>query len=338
MDEIEVLRTAFGDDEVPSHAAESRARAALHQRMSSRSSKEHRVTSASLHRRHRFAITAWVAVAAAVAAVAVVAVSVSGGDDQAPAIEAAPPVSSATTGVLPFARPASAAEYLENAAWTAERKAWTEPRADQFMYIEKLELRNKPAYENEHPNDAIRPDLSETRKLQEWNSVDGQTRAFYENGRLVVKRRGEGGEHWDRITWATITSMTSPEKVPDAVPGPGSLAIELDAFVGQYVVPPNVQAAIYRHLAQMPRMTVNPDAVNVDGRPAVGLGRIIEGYLSQELLFDKQTYQLIGERLVAIKDHVTSGSDSDSVSRRGDVYRQVIYSKSIIVDRPGDTR
>jgi hypothetical protein len=326
MDEVRVLREAFGDDEVPSQEAENRARAALHQLMSS---KEQRVTSIS---RRRFAITAGLAAAAAVAVVAGVAVVVT--DEDTPA----PPLSEPAKEVLPFARPASAAEYLENAAWTAERRPWKDPRPDQFMYIETLELRNKPAYEREHPNGAIRPDLSENRKIQEWCSVDGQTRASYQDGRLVVTKRGENGESWDRIAWPTITSMTSPDKVPDAVPGPGSLAIELDAFIGQYVVPPNVQAAIYRHLAQAPGMTINPDAVNIDGRPAVGLGRIVEGYLSQELLFDQETYQFIGERLVAIKDHVTHGDDADLVSHRGDVYRQVIYAKMTIVDHPGDTR
>jgi hypothetical protein len=154
----------------------------------------------------------------------------------------------------------------------------------------------------------------------------------------VVTRRGEGGETWDRIAWSTITSMTTPDKVPDGVPGPGSMAVDLDAFIGQYVVPPNVQAAIFRRLAKEPGMTLNPDAVNIDGRPAVGLGRVIEGYLSQELLFDQQTYQFIGQRLVAIKDHVTHGDDGDAVSHRGDVYRQVIYSTMTIVDRPGDTQ
>ena len=335
MDVNGVLREAFGADEVPSRAAEDRARAALYQRMSS---KEQRVTSLDQHRRSRFAIMAGVVVAAAVTIAVVAVVVSSGGDGAAPVPVAAPTLSSPASGVLPFARPASAAEYLENAAWTAERKPWKNPRPDQFMYIETLQLRNKPAYENEHPNDPIKAGMGENRKLQEWNSIDGQTRASYKDGRLVVTRRGEGGETWDRIAWSTITSMTSPDKVPDGVPGPGSMGIGLDAFIGQYVVPPNVQAAIFRHLAQTPGMVINPDAVNIDGRPAVGLGRIIEGYLSQELLFDKQTYQFIGERLVAVKDHVTHGDDGDSVSHRGDVYRQVIYSKMAIVDRPGDTR
>jgi hypothetical protein len=335
MDVTDLLHEAFGADEVPSQDAEHRARAALYQRMSS---KGQLVTSIDRRRRNRFAITAGVAVAAVVAVVAGVAVTVMSRDGHVPVPIAVPTLGSPAGGVLPFARPASAAEYLENAAWTAERRPWKDPRPGQFMYIETLQLRNKPAYEKQNPNGAIRPDLSENRKIQEWNSVDGQTRAGIENGKLVVTKRGEGGEYWDRIAWSTITSMTSPDKVPDGVPGPGSMGVVLDAFIGQYVVPPNVQAAIFRHLAQTPGMAINPDAVNIDGRPAVGLGRIIEGYLSQELLFDKETYQFIGERLVAIKDHVTHGDDGDLVSHRGDVYRQVIYAKMIIVDRPGDTQ
>ncbi|MEV0129258.1 hypothetical protein AB0H83_12475 [Dactylosporangium sp. NPDC050688] len=331
VDEIDVLREAFGPDEVPSQAAQNQARAALRQRMSS---KEQRVTSRPMFRRRQFVLTAGIAVAAAAAVVTGVAVVATRGEDRGPAPKAQPVPSTPAKGVLPYLRPASAAEYLENAAWTAERRPWQDPRPDQFMYIETLQLRNKPAYEREHPNDAIRPELSENRKVQEWWSVDGQTRASYENGRLVVAKVGQG-EYWTRVEWSTITAMTSPEKVPDAVRGPGSLGVDLDAFIGQYVVPPNVQAAIFRHLAQSPGMTLNPDAVNIDGRPAVGLGRTLKGYLSQELLFDKETYQFIGERLVAIKDHVTHG---DLVSRRGDVFRQAIYAKLIIVDKPGDTQ
>jgi hypothetical protein len=105
-----------------------------------------------------------------------------------------------------------------------------------------------------------------------------------------------------------------------------------DALAGQYVLPPEVKAAIFRHLAQQPGMKVNPDAVNLDGHPAIGLGRLVEGYLSQELLFDKQTYTLIGERLIAVKDERGTGD-----GRKGQLYRQVIYRKMAIVDRLGET-
>jgi hypothetical protein len=335
MDEIRALHDAFGPDEIPSEATENRARAALRQKMHA---KEQTVTTVDRRTRLRFAIAAGVAVAAAVAVVAAVAVT-RPGDEQPPPPKAGGPVRpTSASAVLPYARPASAAEFLENAAWTAERRPWTEPRPEQFMYIETLELRNKPSYENQHPNDPIKPGLGENRKVQRWYSVDGQTMAGYENGKLVVTKQDQNGRSFARVAWPTITAMNSPEKVTDDVHGPGSMGVDLDAFIGQYVLPPNVQAAIFRYLAQESGMKTNPDAVNIDGRPAIGLGRTIEGYLSQELLFDKQTYALIGERLVAIKDHVTHGDDADLVSHKGDVFRQVIYAKMIIVDKAGDTR
>jgi hypothetical protein len=330
MDEIRTLEVVFGPDETPSPAAENRARMALHERMTPMT---RAVTTKGRHRRARFAIIAGVAVASAAAVVGALVVTRVG--DNA---HTAPPKAAGQTdvsAVLPFARPVSAAEYLENAAWTAERKPWTDPRPGQFMYIETLELRNQPAFENQHPNDPIKPGLGENRKIQEWFRVDGQVQARNQNGKLVVTNPDE---NMDRVAWSTIVGMDSPDKVPDWVPGPGSMSIDLDAFIGQYVLPPKVQAAIFRHLAHEPGMTINPDAVNIDGRPAIGLGRILEGYLSQELLFDKQSYAFIGERLVAIKDHVTHGDDSDLVSHKGDVFRQVIYSKMIIVNQPGDTK
>jgi hypothetical protein len=331
MDEIRTLEAVFGPDKTPSAAAENRARMALHERMTP-------MTRAAItkHRRTRFGIIAGVAVASAAAVVGAVVVTRVGGDAHTPPPKVAGPAGSTNaSAVLPFARPANAAEYLENAAWTAERKPWTGPRPDQFMYIETLELRNKPAYENQHPNDPIKPGLGENRKIQEWFRVDGQVQARNQNGTVVVTKPDE---NMDRVAWSTIIGMDTPDKVPDWVPGPGSMSVDLDAFIGQYVLPPKVQAAIFRHLAHEPGMTINPDAVNIDGRPAIGLGRILEGYLSQELLFDKQSYAFIGERLVAIKDHVTHGDDGDAVSHKGDVYRQVIYSKMIIVGQPGDTK
>jgi hypothetical protein len=336
MDEISTLREAFSQDEVPSQAVENRARVALHQRTTATARS---VTGTGRHRRTRFAISSGVAVAAAAAVIAGVAVTRAGSQDHPTPPGAVGRAGPSSASALPFPRPVSAPQYLVNAAWTAERKPWTDPRPDQFMYIETLELRNTPAYENRYPNAAIRPGLAQNRKVQAWYSVDGQIEATYQNGKLVVTTRGQNHEFFDRIPWSTITAMDSPEKVKDDVMAPvGSYGVTLDAFIGQYVVPPNVQAAIFRHLARDPGMTINPDAVNIDGHPAIGLGRILEGYLSQELLFDKQTYAFIGERLVAIKDHVTHGDDMDLVSHKGDVFRQVVYAKMIIVDHAGDTR
>lgn len=320
MDELTMLREAFGPDEAPSLTTETRARTALTAQMHDKS------------HRTRTIVVGLAAAAAVVAVTATVAVR-NIGHEHGPGHEPAP-----VANVLPFLHPANVAQYFENAAWTAERRRWVDPQPDQFMYTETVELRNQRAYENQHPNDALVPGKTENRTIQQWNRVDGQVQAEMRNGRLEVVERG-GNVTWDRLKWAEISALTTPEKVASWVAHPDpAFSVELTAMIGQYVLPPKVQAAIFRYLAQQPDMRLNPDAVNIDGRPAIGLGRVVEGYLSQELLFDQQTYALIGERVVAVADHVTHGDDADLVAHKGDVFRQVIYAKMIIVDRPGDTQ
>jgi hypothetical protein len=179
------------------------------------------------------------------------------------------------------------------------------------------------------------PGKASYRDFQRWERVDGQVQGTIEKGKLVVHHQGDAGGQWTALDWATISGLTTPEKVSAWVADPGPVGMDISALVGQYVLPPAVKAAMFRYLAAQPGMKLNPDAVNLDGRPAIGLGRIEEGYLSRELLFDKQTYALVGERLIAIKDHVTQGSDEDLVSHKGDLYRQVIYRRMAIVDRAG---
>jgi hypothetical protein len=246
-----------------------------------------------------------------------------------------PQAGPAARQAVPYLRPVSAAQILENAAWSVEQEKWVDPRPDQFMYVATLEMRNPPAYEAKRPNGALAPGKAKYREVQMWNRVDGQVQASIRNGKLEVHRPGEDSTTWAFVPWSQIVKLTTPEKVAYYLDHPeGGVMAMPEALAGQYVLPPNVKAAIYRYLARQPGMKVNPDAVNLDGHPAIGLGRVVEGYLSQELLFDKQTYALIGERMIAVADHVNRGDDGTSYTHKGDLFRQVIYRNMIIVDRP----
>ncbi|MCU7724392.1 CU044_5270 family protein [Actinoplanes sp. KI2] len=321
MDEISILRETFDPDAAPSPAAQQRARVAL----------QHRITPPRRAQRRWFPIAVGVATATAVAA-ALVTIKPNAA---APPSPGAGPASRLAS--VPYLRPVSAAQILENAAWSVEQEKWVDPRPDQFMYVDTLEMRNPPAYESKKPNGALVPGQAKYRDVQVWNRIDGQVQASMKNGKLAVHRQGDGGGQWGFVPWSQIVKLTSPEKVAYYLEHPeGGVMADPEALAGQYVLPPNVKAAIYRYLAQQPGMKVNPDAVNLDGHPAIGLGRVEEGYLSQELLFDKQTYALIGERLIAVTDHVNRGDDGTSYTHKGDLFRQVIYRKMIIVDRPGD--
>ena len=327
MDEISILRETFDPDIAPSPDAERRARSALQNRLAAPAPARRRLS-------WRLSIPV---VATAAAAVAAIAIGNAGGSAPVgPAGKQAP--SAGRTAALPYLRPVGAAQILENAAWTAEQETWVNPSPTQFMYVETLEMRNQPSYEQQHPNGAMVPGKAQYRTVQEWSRIDGQVWASMRNGQLDVHRQGQDGGYRAFVPWSQVVKLTTPEKVAAYLEHPeGGVVAMPEALAGQYVLPPNVKAAIYRYLAQQPGMKVNPDAVNLDGHPAIGLGRIVEGYLSQELLFDKQTYALIGERLIAVADHVNRAADGTTYTHKGDLFRQVIYRHMIIVDQPGDT-
>lgn len=322
MDEISILRDTFDTDTAPSPAAQQRARAALQGRIDG-------VATSARRRQWRLRIPIGIGVVTAAAVVGAFAVA-----DQGVVAPTRPDVQES----VPYLRPVSAVQYLENAAWFAERERWVEPRKDQFMYVETREMRNPQGYEQQHPNGALVPGKAEYRTIQSWNRIDGQVQASIRNGRLEVQRQGDNNSSWAHLDWSEISGMTTPAKVRAFVEHPrGPVSMDPDALIGQYVLPPAVRAAVFRYLAQQPGMRLNPDAVNIDGRAAIGLGRVEEGYLAQELLFDKQTYRLIGERLIAVADHTNRADDGTTYTHKGDLLRQVIYARQGIVDEPGDT-
>ncbi|MEU4242557.1 CU044_5270 family protein [Actinoplanes sp. NPDC026619] len=327
MDEISILHETFDDDVTtsPSPEAEQRARHAL----------QNRITAPAPVRRR---LSWWLSIPVAATAAAVVAVVVAGnvnGKGAPGPTTAGPALSAAPVAALPYLKPVSAAQVLENAAWTAEQEAWVNPAPTQFMYVETLEMRNKPGYEQKHPNGTLLPGKAEYRTIQEWNRIDGQVWASKRNGKLEVNHQGQNGGWKAFVPWSQVVKLTSSAVIDAYLEHPeGGVTAEPWALAGQYVLPPDVKAAIFRYLAQQPGVQVNPDAVNLDGRPAIALGEVIEGYLSRELLFDKDTYSLIGDRLVAVNDETAPNS---SHHKKGDLLRQVIYRKMIIVDKAGDT-
>ncbi|MEU7876204.1 CU044_5270 family protein [Dactylosporangium sp. NPDC049140] len=324
MDEMTALREAFGPDPEPAAGTRDRARAALLRHM------EPAPVAAPAHRRRRWPLrVALTAAAAAAAVIGVVAVENFGTVDDSG--------KGYSTAGLPFPKPASAAEVLTNAAWAATRKPWADPRPDQFMYNESRQLRNEVAYERDHPNDPIVPGRTRTITLQEWKRIDAQVMATNEGGELRVYRQG-GDVTWGQLDYNQLKTLDTPDKVLAWDKAPKNYGVVLDALLGQYVLPPKVEAAFYGALARGEDVRLNPDAVNLDGRPAIGLGRVIAGYLAQELLFDPSTYRLIGQREVAVAEHhETDEHGDDDFTPVGALLRQVIYTRAVIVDRVGAT-
>ena len=98
-----------------------------------------------------------------------------------------------------------------------------------------------------------------------------------------------------------------------------------------------VEATIFRAIGQLSRVTLDRDAVNVDGRRALALGRLEEGWLSDEILLDPNTFELIGERSIAIADHTSTALDGTTTVNKGTLENQLVRTAAAIVDKPGQT-
>jgi hypothetical protein len=329
VNEIDVLKDVFGPDEVPSAAAHDRARAALLDRISG---------PGPARRRPRWAvrITAVVATAAAAAVGVVVLENVGPAEVPQPGTSR-PGTSRPVVAALPFAKPAKAAELLENAAWAAANKPWTPPRDDQFMYVETISTRNQRKILDAAPNGPLVPGKTETVRAENWMRVDGDVMADRDNGGRTEVTKRTAQMSWFTIPYADLAALTTPDKVDRWIAAPKTVGADPDALLMQYVLPPDVEAAIFRWLARQPGVRVDLGSVNLDGRPAIALTWTVEGYLKKDLLFDPKTYALIGDRLVAVKNHVSKGDDGTSRTRAGDVFRLVVRNRAGIVDKPGDT-
>jgi hypothetical protein len=335
MDDLTVLRDAFEELEPPA-AALNRARAALLNHI-------HGVRPAPRRRGLRRRWRPLVPVAAALAAAAIAAVAVvhmdtdHSGTGSGTRTVAVPPAPGASGTAVPYRRPASAVQYLENAAWVARREQWTVPRPDQFMYIEVQSLHNDKALEDAQPNGRLVPGRTHVEVARTWKRIDGQVEAHLEQGRLVVGQQGRG-DAWAQLPYNELTALDTPEKVLSYESHPtGSAGLTLDEWLAQYVLPPPVRSAVFRALAWGTDVRLDPDAVNIDGRPAVALILTEEGYISTELLFDKGTYNLIGRRTIVIADHTDSSLSGALTLHKGDLLSQEIYTASRIVDTPGQT-
>lgn len=339
MDDLEILRAMGGPDPMPDPASEQRARAALLTRAQTVASP----APVRAPRRSWLPRLGWrIAVPALAAAVAVAGLAVV---ENVRSVDRDGQVRPVVPG-LPAARPANAAEALGYAADAAARQPFTMPRPDQWLY---LEMRNTSGT---GPGGVVTGGPYETETYRVWWRIDGTQVARYKDGKLVVSSARsaiQGVSH--SYPYATLVGLPAePDAVLDWVrrtvggaggdtrEGQDQIAfVTINNILRENVLPPALEAAFFRALGKLSGVTLVPDAVNVDGRSAVAVARVHEGWLREEILLDPQTYRLIGERSVAVADHTSTADDGTRTVAKGTVQRLVVRGAAAIVDRPGET-
>ncbi|SDL22278.1 CU044_5270 family protein [Streptomyces indicus] len=219
--------------------------------------------------------------------------------------------------------PADAAELLDRVATVAAAKHTGPVRDEQYVYV-----KTKAAYTVQQLCEPARLESPSLREV--WLSVDG-TRP----GVLRAEREGPGttslGTPTPGLPSNTYyrhleTLPTDPAKMLDwlhkASEGGKSEDQNTFVLVGDLVreslVPPKVAAALYRAAGRIDGVTLVKDATDAIGRKGIAVGRVDEeSGVRDELIFDPETYEYLGERGVT-----TRATDGGTAQQPGQPERQ----------------
>ncbi|MGV9807592.1 CU044_5270 family protein [Micromonospora chersina] len=322
IDDITALREGWSEVEPPSPDAQDRARAALLARIT-----ETRATvpqeRRSVRRVPGWAWRSGVAVLGAAAlAAGVVAVGGLG--------PASPPAPQA-----PFEAGGPVAQTFELAAVHAETEPFAPPRPDQWTYVELRIVRGKLA---EDKGQATR----ET--TRSWQRADGRQSAVQIDGKLEVSTESSDlPQVMPPQDYPTLAGLpTDPRALldwlragsPSGKGDDGAPYLAIESMLRDNVLPPGVKATLLRALALIPGVIRSGEPVDFDGRPAIAVGMVLDGWRREDILLDPTTHEFLGSRTVVVEDHTTP---EGVTLKKGDVEVELVRVAGKVVDAPGRT-
>jgi hypothetical protein len=311
MNDLEILHDAWGAPGAPSATARAEARAALLARARRPA------------RRRRRLVPRLVAAAALALMIAtgLAALEDLGGTGPGPAV------------------PDASAAVLERAAVTAEEKPFTPPRDDQWIYFKE----RFTASDGE-------PTVSES-----WRAVDGSAMAWTRGSGKVHVERFRGGKGRPlRVVIGPLAgydTLAALPTDPDAllrwayrqaenitgagVTEHGDVYSIFEGMLSDNVLPPELEAAIFRALKQVPGVTV--DTIEVGGRPALVVGQT-EDWLREELVLDAETYAYLGQSGTVVRDAIISPEKAGNATGEIKKGHEAVGERLVtaIVDKPGE--
>jgi hypothetical protein len=329
MDDLKLLRDARSRPAGPTKAARDTARAALLERATSPTPAAGRTRALP---RMGLRLVAVGGLAVAIAAGVTVAQNLGGVDKNGNPRQVVPGL------------PVNAAQAaLYTAADHAQSRPFTAPRTGQWIYSEqRYQSHDKPgAGEVQTATTPLRTRIDRT-----WTRTDGRLMASYDHGKLVTSPTG-GASVEPPIDYPTVSALPRDPAAllawahKDLVPiagGPDSNAfILLSSLLNDNpVMPPAEEATIYRALAKIPGVTLNPNAVDVAGRPALAVSRATQGIgLNEEILLDRSTYAYRGDREIWGRDYRAPVPGGTATIKKGTVENLEVRIAAGVVDRPG---
>jgi hypothetical protein len=229
----------------------------------------------------------------------------------------------------------ASAEVLERAAAAAERKPFTPPRADQWIYTED----RFTSSEGGTP-----------RTRRQWHQVSGGGMAIIESGEIKriegpQRRPGRPGpfDGYEALTglptdpdallrWAyrQAKNVTGAGLSED-----GDVYAIFSGILGGNVLPPDLEAGIFRAMKRVPGVTVS--TVDVFGQRVLSLAQT-EDWLREELFLDPETYAYRGQRGTVVHDATIDPAKAGNATgeiEEGHTATSVRVATAI-VDKPGE--
>ncbi|WP_149830108.1 CU044_5270 family protein [Streptomyces tailanensis] len=251
----------------------------------------------------------------------------------------------------------SAAEVLERIARAAEKRPGPGKAGDdQFVYIKSTEDAADASFDDTCAIQAVN-----LYDFESWTSVDGTLWGLdrsYGNGKQTYeekqhpKAKSSGAKA--PMNYRAVQELpTDPEKMYVWLhKGNNSRSRSDDSafqtaseILSENLVPPQVSAALFRAVAELPGVTVKFGVKDALGRGGISIGRTPDEARTEriEWIFDEETLEYLGERMVWVEptgegagqEAERSGSTCPPV-RDGAVLMSKAITDVAVVDKAGE--
>ncbi|WP_437094065.1 CU044_5270 family protein [Streptomyces sp. enrichment culture] len=225
----------------------------------------------------------------------------------------------------------------DGCALAAERRPdYGDVRDDQYVYVD-----SKVSF-SQH-GEGMKTKIPPLHRLESWHSVDGTREGLLrETGRGEWARDpdaqpGEPGYEVTTNYRHLSTLPTDPEEMyrwlrKTAPEHSGqethqAMFVLAAGLIRDAIVPPEQSAALYRAVARIPGVTIVENAVDAAGRKGVAVAREDpDNPTRDEWIFDKKTFEFLGERSVASEDY--SDVEEGTVTSNTAVLRRAIVDEA----------
>ncbi|MEV6672178.1 CU044_5270 family protein [Streptomyces sp. NPDC051162] len=280
--------------------------------------------------RSRSRRTVWIALPVA-AAVIGGAVIVAPDGSGAPSTDTRPPKAGVT---LESGTAKGLSSAVDRISLAAARLPALEPRQDQYIYVESKVTGGWVDRAGGKEKLVVSP----LHSRQVWHSPDGLRNFVYEPGHKFMDKNGEdldldhSGEVADRGSYNSVKALpTDPDALLARFYGSGRMGDpqadwtafgEVGQLLEEQIAAPRISAALFKAAARIPGVALVDRATDATGRAGIAITHTGPDS-RQEWIFDRNTYQYLGQREVLVKPY--RGLEPGAIT-----YETVVVKRAVV--------